>query len=84
MNRFQETDSASLGSRAGRYDNPIRTWLLGPIQIVIKFHHGFCADWDASNLCLLGRRSLTDKSWLLTCVIVISYSVLETQGLVWL
>jgi hypothetical protein len=31
-NRFQGIDSASLCSPAGRYDNPIPTWFLAPIE----------------------------------------------------
>ncbi len=31
-NRFQGTNSASLCSLAGRYDNPIPTWFLVPID----------------------------------------------------
>jgi hypothetical protein len=31
-NRFQGIDSASLCSLAGRYDNPIHTWFLAPID----------------------------------------------------
>ncbi len=32
MNQFQGTDSANLCSLAGRYDNPIPTRVLGPID----------------------------------------------------
>ncbi len=31
-NRFQGIDSASLCSLAGRYENPIPTWFLAPID----------------------------------------------------
>jgi hypothetical protein len=31
-NRFQGIDSASLCSLAGRYDNPIPTWFLAPVD----------------------------------------------------
>jgi hypothetical protein len=41
-NRFQETNSAKLCSLAGRYDNPIPTRFLAPIDCLKIPTQGFC------------------------------------------
>ena len=48
-NRFHGIDSASLCSLAGRYDNPIPTWLLAPI--------------DCSKIPALIEESVGRKVW---------------------
>jgi hypothetical protein len=54
-NRFQVINSASLSSRAGRYDNPIPTRFLAPIDC-LKFQLRFLLPWGR----ILGRN--WDKS----------------------
>ncbi len=40
-NRFQGMNSSSLCSLAGRYDNPILTWFLAPIDFLKISSSGF-------------------------------------------
>ena len=44
-NRFQGMNSASLSGLAGRYDNPIPTWFLAPIDFS-KFQLGSNATYS--------------------------------------
>jgi hypothetical protein len=56
-NRFQEIDSASLCSLAGRYDNPIPTRFLGPHRLFQKE-----SNWESQRGSLAISRASTDRN----------------------